>query len=81
MALEFLEKLGIKIVFPEKKASVKSQPIDPATGLRPYQPPAEGRALSWWERRAQAKAMQQAAVDSLKPKIIHTPPKGPTPRV
>lgn len=80
MALEFLEKLGIKIVLPEKKASVKSQPIDPATGLRPYQPPAEGQALTWRQRRDQKRALDQAARESLRPKIIHTPPRGVQPK-
>jgi hypothetical protein len=80
MALEFLEKLGIKIVFPEKKVNAKSQRVDPATGIRPYQPPTDGQALSWWERRAQEKALREAAANSLKPKIVHTPPRGPQPR-
>ncbi len=80
MALEFLEKLGITIVFPEKKTGNKQQRIDPATGLRPYQPPAEGHRLSWRERRAQEKALREAAANSLKPNIIHTPPRGPQPR-
>ena len=80
MALEFLEKLGIKIVFPEKKASAKPLRIDPNTGLPPYQPPTEGHRLSWRERRAQEKALREAAANSLRPKIVHTPPRGPQPR-
>ena len=80
MALEFLEKLGIKIVFSETQAAPKKQKIDPATGLRPYQPPAEGRRLNWRERRAQDKALREAAANSLKPHIVHTPARGVQPK-
>ena len=45
------------------------------TGLRAYEAPAGDRPLSWWERRKQAKALRQAAADSLKPHIVHTPAK------
>lgn len=80
MALELLEKLGIKIVFPEKQATPKRQVIDPNTGLPPYQPPAEPQALTWRQRRDQRRALDQAARESLRPKIIHTPPRGVQPK-
>ncbi len=50
------------------------------TGLRPYKAPEEGRSLSWWERWKQRRALEKAAADSLRPNIVHTPPRDTQPR-
>jgi hypothetical protein len=50
------------------------------TGLLPYEAPQSAKPLNWRQRRQQAAELKQAAEASLRPHIIITPAKGPTPR-